>query len=185
MDTVSWNVFRLLADFLHLAGMGFGLAAILSSRTVAGFSRKTQVLFQAVFLSRYLDIFTQRQGSYLLFFKISFNLITAFMLWCFHKLHITYDSAADSCNLLALVLPTAIIAFLSGGEGLREEAWTFSELLEPLALIPQYIMCYRATRVRPAAVIYVLAVGGTMFCIITIICTMGMLLPALTRALHP
>ncbi|CAJ1359709.1 unnamed protein product [Effrenium voratum] len=140
--------------------MGFGLAAILSSRTVAGFSRKTQVLFQAVFLSRYLDIFTQRQGSYLLFFKISFNLITAFMLWCFHKLHITYDSAADSCNLLALVLPTAIIAFLSGGEGLREEAWTFSELLEPLALIPQYIMCYRATRVRPAAVIYVLAVGG-------------------------
>ena len=27
---------------------------------------------------------------------------------------------------------------------LAEEAWTFSELLEPLALIPQYIVCYRA-----------------------------------------
>lgn len=26
---------------------------------------------------------------------------------------------------------------------LAEEAWTFSELLEPLALIPQYIVCYR------------------------------------------
>ena len=25
-----------------------------------------------------------------------------------------------------------------------QEAWTFSELLEPLALIPQYIVCYRA-----------------------------------------
>ena len=27
---------------------------------------------------------------------------------------------------------------------LTQEAWTFSELLEPLALIPQYIVCYRA-----------------------------------------
>ena len=26
---------------------------------------------------------------------------------------------------------------------LAQEAWTFSELLEPLALIPQYIVCYR------------------------------------------
>ena len=160
MDTVSWNVFRLLADFLHLSGMGFGLAAILSSRTVAGFSRKTQVMFQMVFVSRYLDIFTQHQGLYLLFFKITFNLITAFMLWLFHKLHHTYEASADSCNLLALVVPPAIIALLSGGMGVREEAWTFSELLEPLALIPQYIVCYRATKVRPAAVIYVLAVGG-------------------------
>ncbi|CAK8986784.1 ER lumen protein-retaining receptor [Durusdinium trenchii] len=141
MDTVSWNVFRLLADFLHLGGMSFGLAAIVSSRSVAGFSRKTQVLFQLVFVSRYLDIFTQHQGLYLLFFKV--RLRTAFMLWLFHKLHQTYEAAADSCNLLALVAPAAILAWLSGGMGLREEAWTFSELLEPLALIPQYIVCYR------------------------------------------
>mmetsp|Transcript_17616 Transcript_17616/g.41838 ORF Transcript_17616/g.41838 Transcript_17616/m.41838 type:complete len:293 (+) Transcript_17616:83-961(+) len=161
IDTVSWNIFRLLADFLHLSGMGFGLAAILSSRSVSGFSRKTQVLFQVVFLSRYLDIFTTHQGLYLLFFKIAFNLITAFMLWLFHKLHHTYEASADSCNLLALIVPAAVLALLSaGGDGLREEAWTFSELLEPLALIPQYIVCYRASRVRPAAVIYTLAVGG-------------------------
>lgn len=30
------QVFRLLADFLHLAGMSFGLAAILSSSALAG-----------------------------------------------------------------------------------------------------------------------------------------------------
>ena len=61
------------------------------------------------------------------------------------------------------MVPPAIIALLSGGMGVREawvsvdaysenskldpslaqEAWTFSELLEPLALIPQYIVCYR------------------------------------------
>ncbi|CAL1162679.1 unnamed protein product [Cladocopium goreaui] len=160
LHAFALRVFRLLADFLHLAGMSFGLAAILSSRSVAGFSRKTQVLFQVVFVSRYLDIFTQHQGLYLLFFKITFNLITAFMLWLFHKLHHSYEASADSCNLLALVVPPAIIALFSGGMGVREEAWTFSELLEPLALIPQYIVCYRATKVRPAAVIYVLAVGG-------------------------
>jgi len=157
----SWNVFRLVADFLHLAGMFFGLAAILTSRSVAGFSRKTQVLFQCVFISRYLDVFTSHQGLYLLFFKVAFNLITAFMLWTFTKLHQTYDAAADSCNLMAMIIPAAILALITAeGEGFREEAWTFSELLEPLALIPQYIICYRASKVRPAAVIYVLAVGG-------------------------
>eukprot|EP00931_Biecheleriopsis_adriatica_P078162 TRINITY_DN51629_c0_g1_i1.p1 TRINITY_DN51629_c0_g1~~TRINITY_DN51629_c0_g1_i1.p1 ORF type:complete len:319 (+),score=51.50 TRINITY_DN51629_c0_g1_i1:142-957(+) len=141
--------------------MGFGLAAILSSRSVSGFSRKTQVLFQIVFISRYLDVFTQTQGAYLLFFKLAFNLITAFMLWTFTKLHHTYDAHADSCNIVALLLPVFITAFITAeGEGLREEAWTFSELLEPFALVPQYIICYRATKVRPAAVIYVMAVGG-------------------------
>eukprot|EP00930_Biecheleria_cincta_P048542 TRINITY_DN33826_c0_g1_i1.p1 TRINITY_DN33826_c0_g1~~TRINITY_DN33826_c0_g1_i1.p1 ORF type:complete len:278 (+),score=54.21 TRINITY_DN33826_c0_g1_i1:58-891(+) len=161
MFDASWNVFRLVADFMHLGGMAFGVAAILTSRSVAGFSRKTQVMFQAVFLSRYLDIFSSRQGFYLLFFKVGFNLITAFMLWLFNKLHHSYDASADSCNLLVLLVPTVIIAWLTAeGEGFREEAWTFSELAEPLALVPQYIMCYRAPKVRPAALIYVLAVGG-------------------------
>jgi len=126
IDNVSWNIFRLLADGLHLSGMAFGLAAILSSRSVAGFSRKTQVLFQVVFLSRYLDIFTTSQGFYLLFFKITFNLITAFMLWLFQKLHHTYEASADSCNLLALVVPAALLALMSSARkpGPSQSSWS-------------------------------------------------------------
>mmetsp|Transcript_51624 Transcript_51624/g.122861 ORF Transcript_51624/g.122861 Transcript_51624/m.122861 type:complete len:300 (-) Transcript_51624:125-1024(-) len=160
-DAVNWNYYRYAADYLHFGGMLLGLAAILYSRSVQGFSRKTQVLFQLVYITRYLDIFTTTQAFYLFFFKITFNVITAAMLLLFWHLHKTYDAVADSCNIVAIVVPLAITAHLtSSSSGLEEELWTFSEYLEPFALIPQYIMCHKAAVLRPETLAYVLAVGG-------------------------
>lgn len=160
-DAVSWNIFRLVGDGMHLAGMVLGLLAVLATGTVECFSRKTQVLYQLVYVSRYLDVFVDSQVMYLLCFKIAFNLITATMLLLFARLHHTYDAGADSCNLLALVAPALVLAHAaSTGSGFCEEMWTLSELLEPVALVPQYILCYRAAKVRPVVVLYVLAVGG-------------------------
>mmetsp|Transcript_77790 Transcript_77790/g.241024 ORF Transcript_77790/g.241024 Transcript_77790/m.241024 type:complete len:294 (+) Transcript_77790:74-955(+) len=160
-EAVGWNVFRLAGDGLHLAGMILGLSAVWRSGSVEGFSRKTQVLYQAVYVSRYLDLLTASQGLYLVAFKVSYNLITAAMLASFALLWQTYDAAADSCNLLGIIAPVAVATYLaSAGSGFREEMWTFSEFLEPLALVPQYIVCYRASRARPAALLYTVAVGG-------------------------
>lgn len=160
-SSVSWNVFRLAGDFLHFGGMLLGLVAVFGARSVEGFSGKSQLLFLAVYVSRYLDMFTEVQGMYLMFFKITFNLITVTMLGAFAWLHETYDFSADSCNLVAIVAPTAAFAYVtSNGTGFQKEMWTFSEFLEPLALLPQYIVCYRSIRIRPAAVLYVLCVGG-------------------------
>lgn len=160
-DAVGWNIFRLAGDFLHFAGMVLGLVIVWGGRSVAGFSRKTQVLYQLVYITRYLDIFVEHQGLYLMFFKVSFNLMTAGMLFAFAQLHETYDRSTDSCNLMALVLPTAVFAYMSSaGNGIREELWAYSEFLEPVALVPQYIVCYRAARMRPVTVLYVLAMGG-------------------------
>lgn len=160
-DPVSWNIFRLAGDGLHLGGMVLGLLAVWGTGSVEGFSRKTQVLYQIVYVTRYLDVFTATQSWYLLCFKAFYNLITVVMLASFPLLWQTYDAAADSCNLLVILVPTAVVAYVTSvGAGFREEMWTYSELLEPLALVPQYIVCYRAPRVRPAAVMYVLAVGG-------------------------
>mmetsp|Transcript_87610 Transcript_87610/g.252994 ORF Transcript_87610/g.252994 Transcript_87610/m.252994 type:complete len:291 (-) Transcript_87610:96-968(-) len=161
MADVGWNVFRLTGDALHFAGMILGLTAVWGARSVEGFSRKTQVLYQVVYVTRYIDIFFEQQGAYLMFFKVSFNLITALMLAGFAQMQDTHLASADSCNILAILLPTAVLALMSStGLGLREELWAYSEYLEPLALVPQYIMCYRAPRVRPAAVLYVLCLGG-------------------------
>uniref|UniRef100_A0A7S4QQY6 ER lumen protein-retaining receptor n=1 Tax=Alexandrium monilatum TaxID=311494 RepID=A0A7S4QQY6_9DINO len=141
-----------------------GLCAVWSVGSVEGFSRKTQVLYQMVYVSRYLDLFLESQSFYLVFFKITYNLITAAMLASFALLWQGYNATADSCNLLAILAPTAAAAYMaSAGSGFREEMWTFSEFLEPFALVPQYIICYRSVRVRPAAVIYTLAVGGYRF----------------------
>jgi len=157
----NWNIFRYAADYLHFGGMLFGLATIVSTKSVEGFSWKTQVLYQMVYLFRYLDVFFDSQASYLVFFKITFNLVTATMLASFVVFRYTYDAASDSCNIIALAFPAFVVAMMaSHGTGLKEELWTFSEFLEPVALLPQYIVCYRAQKVRVATLLYTLAVGG-------------------------
>lgn len=160
-DAVSWNIYRYAADYLHFGGMILGLVTVFSSKSVQCFSRKTQVMFQIVYITRYLDVLTESQVMYLIFFKITFNLITAAMLTSFVLFNHTYDVGADSCNIVAILVPTGVAAFLAAtGSGLQEQLWTWSEFLEPFALWPQYIMCYRAKSIRHVTVLYVLAVGG-------------------------
>eukprot|EP00927_Polykrikos_kofoidii_P052148 TRINITY_DN45932_c0_g1_i1.p1 TRINITY_DN45932_c0_g1~~TRINITY_DN45932_c0_g1_i1.p1 ORF type:complete len:299 (+),score=48.26 TRINITY_DN45932_c0_g1_i1:100-996(+) len=160
-SAVNWNLFRYVGDFLHLGGMIFGLSTIVYTRSVEGFSGKTQVMYQLVYFFRYLDVFFETQATYLLFFKITFNLITAAMIAHFFLLRHTYDADVDSCNLLVLIAPALVAAHIfAGGSGFREEMWTFSEFLEPVALLPQYIVCYRGRGVHLTALLYVLAVGG-------------------------
>lgn len=161
MGDPSWNIFRYAGDYLHFAGMVMALVVIYFTKSVQGFSRKTQVLYQIVYITRYLDVFTHHQVMYLLFFKVSFNLVTLLMISSFAVFQHTYQANEDSCNLLAIVGPVAVFALLtSNGSGPERELWTLSEFLEPFALVPQYIMCYRAKSVRLATIVYVLAVGG-------------------------
>lgn len=159
--SVNWNIFRYIADFLHFGGMLFGLGAICQSRAVNGFSKKTQVFLLMVYVTRYLDIFTHTQVRYLLFFKVAFNVITGAMLATFSAFQNTYDANSDSCNMVAILVPVAMAAgVVASGTGFVNQMWTFSEFLEPFALVPQYIMCYRAQSVRLQALYYVLMVGG-------------------------
>lgn len=161
MPDVSWNIYRYAADYLHFGGMLFGLVMVYSTRSVQGFSRKTQVLYQIVWLTRYIDVFTESQVRYLVFFKVAFNIVTAATVFAFNLFHHTYDVAADSCNLVAILVPTAIAAFVTASsEGLQQELWTWSEFIEPFALVPQYIVLYRAKEVRRITLLYVAAVGG-------------------------
>lgn len=163
-DDVAWNIFRYVADYTHLAGMTLGLVFVLMTRSVEGFSRKTQVAYLLVYVSRYLDVFTDSQVMYLLVFKATFISITLVMLCLFHAFSATYNESLDSCNLLAILMPTAGLAFLMAvGSGIQDELWTWSEYLEPFALVPQYIMCYKAKNLRPVTVIYVLLLGGYRF----------------------
>lgn len=160
-DNVSWNIYRYAADYLHFGGMILGLVCIWSSKNVQCFSRKTQVLFQIVYVTRYLDVLTESQVMYLLFFKFTFNFITAAMLVAFTLFPNTYDVPSDSCNIVAILMPTAAAAFMMAeGSGAQEILWTWSEFLEPFALVPQYIMCYRVKSIRPVTILYTLAVGG-------------------------
>lgn len=68
------NVFRFLADHLHLLSMIFLLGHILHRRSCKSISGKTQLLLATVFVARYSDIFTNFISEYNTIYKVKFNL---------------------------------------------------------------------------------------------------------------
>uniref|UniRef100_A0A452QKY7 KDEL endoplasmic reticulum protein retention receptor 1 n=1 Tax=Ursus americanus TaxID=9643 RepID=A0A452QKY7_URSAM len=58
------NLFRFLGDLSHLLAIILLLLKIWKSRSCAGISGKSQVLFAVVFTARYLDLFTNYISLY-------------------------------------------------------------------------------------------------------------------------
>lgn len=88
------NIFRLTGDISHLLAIIILLIKIWRTRSCAGISGKSQVLYAIVFTTRYLDLFTNFVSYYNTFMKVVFILCTyatlALILW---KFRTTYDSA--------------------------------------------------------------------------------------------
>ena len=81
----SWNVFRYLGDFIHLAGIFILLLTMFKNKSVAGLSFRTALIYAILFSSRYLDLFTHSQPLYLVFFKVTYLVTSYIALYCFNK----------------------------------------------------------------------------------------------------
>lgn len=144
LAAASWNVFRYVGDYLHLAGIAVLLGTIAKNQSVAGISRSTQFLYFLVFITRYLDLFDHSQTAYLVFFKLTYIGTSIIVLILFWHLDKTYDRRIDTCNLSVIIVPCAIMALLLTNEySVLEILWTFSEFIEGFAMVPQYVFCYR------------------------------------------
>ena len=66
------NVFRLFGDLSHLLAIVLLLMKIWKTRSCAGISGKSQILFLVVFVSRYLDLFTSFISLYNTVMKMFF-----------------------------------------------------------------------------------------------------------------
>lgn len=53
------NIFRLVADLSHLISIFILIHKIQTSRSARGISFKTQILYAVVFVTRYLNVFTE------------------------------------------------------------------------------------------------------------------------------
>lgn len=158
----SWNIYRYLGDYLHLAGVIVLLLTILKNRAVTGISRSTQVLYCAVFLTRYLDLLEQRQTEYLVFFKVFYiasSILVVALFWC---LDASYERQKDTCSLAIILLPCITAATLTSNEAtIIDICWVFSRFLEGFAMVPQYVFCYRDFEAKDLGVaFYVLSLGG-------------------------
>ncbi|EPB80846.1 ER lumen protein retaining receptor [Ancylostoma ceylanicum] len=130
--------------------------------TLTGLSGRSQVLFAIVFISRYLDLFTNFISVYNSVMKVFFlatSIGTVYLMWV--KFKATYDRNNDSLRIEFLVIPAAILALLINHEfTVMEVMWTFSIYLESVAIMPQLFMLSRTGNAETITAHYLFALGS-------------------------
>jgi len=156
------NVFRLIGDLSHLLAILILLWKIWKTRSCAGVSGKSQLLFALVFTTRYLDLFTSFVSLYNTCMKVIFLASTyATVFLIFHKFKATYDSNHDSFRAEFLVVPVGGLAVLVNHElSVMEVLWTFSIYLESVAILPQLFMISKTGEAESITSHYLFALGS-------------------------
>ncbi|KAF6722996.1 ER lumen protein-retaining receptor 3 [Oryzias melastigma] len=136
------NIFRLAGDVCHLVAIIILLLKIWRSRSCAGISGKSQVLFAIVFTTRYLDLFTIFISPYNTIMKVVFlalSYATVYLIYV--RFRNTFNSENDSFRLEFLLVPVIGLSFLENYAFTPLEIlWTFSIFLESVAIMPQLFM---------------------------------------------
>ncbi|XP_018397016.1 PREDICTED: ER lumen protein-retaining receptor [Cyphomyrmex costatus] len=156
------NIFRLLGDLSHLLAIIILLLKIWKTRSCAGISGKSQILFAIVYTTRYLDLFTTFISAYNTFMKIVFiaaSLATIFLMYI--KFKATYDHNHDTFRIEFLILPAFILALLINHElSFIEVLWTFSIYLESVAILPQLFLVSKTGEAESITSHYLFALGS-------------------------
>ncbi|XP_046382202.1 ER lumen protein-retaining receptor 2 isoform X2 [Haliotis rufescens] len=156
------NIFRLCGDMSHLLAIVLLLLKMWKTRSCAGISGKSQILFALVFTSRYLDLFTSFISIYNTAMKLFFLTSSFFTVYLmFMKFRATYDSNHDTFRMEFLVVPVGGLAFLVNHEfSPLEILWTFSIYLESVAILPQLFMVSKTGEAETITSHYLFALGS-------------------------
>ncbi|KAF7484762.1 hypothetical protein GHT09_003719 [Marmota monax] len=143
------NLFRFLGDLSHLLAIILLLLKIWKSRSCAGISGKSQVLFAVVFTAGYLDLFFNYISLYNTCMKVVYTACS-----------FTTGGNHDTFRVEFLVVPTAILAFLVNHDFTPLEIlWTFSIYLESVAILPQLFMVSKTGEAETITSHYLFALG--------------------------
>lgn len=156
------NIFRLAGDLSHLLAIIILLIKIWKTRSCAGISGKSQILFAIVYLTRYLDLFTTFISFYNTFMKMIF-LVSSFgtLYLMYLKFRATYDHNHDSFRIEFLLVPCAILALLINHDfSVMEVLWTFSIYLESVAILPQLFLVSKTGEAESITSHYLFALGS-------------------------
>ncbi|KAJ5238686.1 hypothetical protein N7468_003305 [Penicillium chermesinum] len=157
------NLFRLLADFSHLASIFILLQKMKSTSSCAGLSFKSQVLYLLVFVTRYLDLFwTFTDSLYLTTFKLLFIGSSAYIIYLMlNDYKPTHDPNIDTFKVQYLLGISAVLAILFPHDyRISEILWTFSIWLESVAILPQLFMLQRTGEADTITTHYLFALGS-------------------------
>ncbi|CAG8161879.1 unnamed protein product [Penicillium salamii] len=173
------NLFRLMADFSHLASIFMLLQKMKTSSSCSGLSFKSQVLYLLVFVTRYLDLFwTFTESLYLTTFKLLFIGSSAYVIYLMlNDYKPTHDPNIDTFKVQYLLGISAVLAILFPHDYRVSEVnalatpsrrpranviqilWTFSIWLESVAILPQLFMLQRTGEADTITTHYLFALG--------------------------
>jgi len=156
------NLFRLLGDLSHLASIFILLHKIQVTRSCRGISFKTQALYVAVFIARYLDLFFHFVSLYNSIMKLFFIGSSVYILYLMkYKYRPTHDPSIDTFKVEYLVGPCLIFALIFNYQFIISEIlWSFSIWLEAVAILPQLFMLQRTGEAETITTHYLAALGA-------------------------
>lgn len=156
------NIFRLVGDLSHLLAIILLLVKIWKTRSCAGVSGKSQIMFGLVFTTRYLDLFTNFISLYNTVMKVTFIALLYLTVYLmFFKFKATYDSNHDTFRMEFLIVPVGGLAFLVNHDfSPLEILWTFSIYLESVAILPQLFMISKTGEAESITSHYLFALGS-------------------------
>lgn len=145
---IAYLAFRFIGDTSRNLSILIMLYRLRCKRDGSNVSLKTQQLYCLVYLTRYLDLWTRFYSTYNSIMKIAY--ITS-ALYIVHMLNIPLDNLRSSLNPSGdvfkrsfVIVPSLIIAFLCTTYfNFYEFCWTFSIVLESVAIAPQLHIIYR------------------------------------------
>ena len=150
------NLPRALGDSSHVIAILLLIWKICRSKSCAGISGRTQILYFVVFCTRYLDIFTNFVSYYNTFMKAFFivtTLVTIILIYVKFK---DTQEKQDNFRIESLLVPTVLLALLINYEfSAFEVLWTFSIYLEAVAIIPQLTLVIKIGEVEASIFHYI------------------------------
>ncbi|CAG0893470.1 unnamed protein product [Darwinula stevensoni] len=156
------NIFRLAGDIAHLLAVIILLLKIWKSRSCAGISGRSQLLFAIVYTTRYLDLLTNFVSIYNSVMKVVFIAASYATLYLMYmKFKATYDHNHDTFRIEFLLIPVTALALLVNHEfSVLEILWTFSIYLESVAILPQLFMVSKTGEAESITSHYLFALGS-------------------------
>lgn len=150
---MAMNLFRLIGDFSRNASIMLILYRLRKQQNGTDISIKTQEFFCLVYLSRYLDFWSVFYSIYLSSMKALYTTSALYILMMLHvpsgNLRYTLRRDEDVSRRSFVLVPCAVFGLIwcFGRSniyfGALEYFWTFSIMLEPVAMIPQLLIVQR------------------------------------------
>jgi len=156
------NIFRLLGDISHLLAIGVLLLKIWKTRSCAGISGKSQILFALVYTTRYVDLFFTYVSVYNSVMKAIFLIASyATVYLIYFKFKATYDRHHDTFRIEVLLIAAAVLSLLiTHNYSPVELLWTFSIYLEAVAILPQLFLVSKTGEAETITSHYLFALGA-------------------------